>query len=306
MDNNVCAPGKYDAVNNTCFSLEQVIELASAYNRYVSKSQLNPRQMGGSYGKLIVIKNNSTKKYLLSELHDRFKNTCGGNELCLTKQAFMNKIVSEEYRDDIINRSFRPVGPNGSTEWLSNSDIDQIMYQYEEPYANFKFMGAVPSDCDKHSFCSLYSLDFDKFLNEKKEKLGIVFNHDVHGQPGSHWVGMYIDILKGHLYYCDSAGGKPKGRINKNIDLFREYYKNKTGKDIVLKINTKSYQKDSSECGIYSCCALINFLSGISFEDFIANPLNFKEINTCRNAYFSNIPTNKKANKSCDPAFINT
>lgn len=306
MENNTCAPGKYDAVNNTCFSLEQVVELASAYNRHVSKLQLNPRQTGGFYGKLITIKNNSTKKYLLSELHDRFKNTCSGNELCLTKQDFMNKIVSEEYRKDIINESFRPTGPKGATDWLSNTDIDHIMEQYEKTYKDFKFMGAVPSDCDKFSFCALYSLDFDNYLKEKKTKLGIVFNHDVYGEPGSHWVSMYINISKGHLYYCDSAGGKPKGRINKNIDSFRDYYKNKTGKDIILKINTKSYQKDNSECGIYSCCAIISFLAGISFENFIENPLNFKEINTCRRAYFNNASIKGKAHKSCDPAFINT
>lgn len=303
MNNNTCAPSKYDKDNNTCFTLDQIVELSKAYNRHVTKTELNPnnnRINGGT--KLIEIK--PDKKYLLKQLHNIFKDTCSGNEACITQQEFMNRIVSSEYRDDIINNSFRPIGPEKPEEWLSTVDIDQIMKQYEKVYSDFKFMGAVPSDCDNLNFCSLYSLNFEKFIKNKITKLGIVFNHDSYGEPGSHWVSMFIDIINGNLYYCDSNGDNPKGRIGETIKKFNDYHKNKTGNNINKKINTIAYQKDNSECGVYSCNFIIRLLSGETFKQIVERPLKFNEINSCRNVYFSNKPSNKKINQLCDPGFI--
>src|SRR6266576_3986837 len=156
MNDNVCAPGKYDEKNNTCFSLEQLIELAGAYNRYILKNNI------GKSADIIIIK--PDKKFLLKELHTRFDNICSGNEICITKQNFMNSIISKELYHNIINNTFRPNGPTKGTEWLSSVDIEQIMKQYEDVHPDFKFIGAVASDCDQVQRCALYSLNFDKFL----------------------------------------------------------------------------------------------------------------------------------------------
>jgi len=289
-------------MNNNGFPLDQLVELTKAYNRYVSKLRLDPKQ--NLYGGSGLIKINPNKSYLLSELQAKFNHVCSGN---ISKQDFMNEIVSKEYRDTIIRGGGSAcIGPKGETEWLSTSDIDCIMKKYEEEYSDFIFLGAVPSDCDKLSFCTLYSLDFEKFSEDKITKVGIVFNHDVHGQPGSHWVGMYINIPDGHIYYCDSVGGKPRGRIGQTIDKFCAYYENKTKKNAVCKINNIRYQgpNDNSECGVYACNFLIRLLAGETFEEIIENPLKFEEINSCRNIYFSNGPTKKKTHKLCDPNSI--
>jgi hypothetical protein len=302
MENNICAPNKYDATNQTCFTLNQLLELAGAYNRFVAKKILHPKP-NKQLPKLKLINIKPEKKYLLNELHDRFLNVCDHNELCWTKQEFMNEIVSKEYRDDIVG-SLRPEGPTKPNEWLSTADIDQIMEQYEKVYPDFKFLGAVPSDCDKWKFCSLHhtKLNFDQLLKDKIKRLGIVFNHDVHGEPGSHWVAMYINIPKGQIFYCDSTGKEPIGRIKDVIGGFGDYYKNKWGKKIDYQINLNAYQTDSSECGIYSCNFLIRLLNGETFEHIISRPLKFDEINSCRNVYFSNRPIKKKkGNKLCDP-----
>ncbi|BCS83220.1 putative thiol protease [Cotonvirus japonicus] len=296
---NNCAPGGYDNKNKTCFSLQQLIEMAKAYNRYVSKTKLNP-QKNYNFGKAGLIDIKSDKKYLLSQFKDRFDKVCRGNEICLTQQAFMNEIVGDMYQE-ISTETFRVEGPDKSQEWLSSKDIDGIMKQYEKIYPNFKFLGAVPSNCDEVSICSLYNLNFDKFFNEGINYLGIIFNHDKFGQPGSHWVSMFIDINNGKLYYCDSSGSLPIGNINKIIKLFSNYYKKKTNEDIIYKHNKKSYQKDGSECGVYSCNFIIRMLSGETFENIINNPLTFQEINSCRNVYFRNETSKFSKNKLCDP-----
>jgi len=301
-NNNICAPTKYDSKLDTCFSLEVLIELAGAYNRYVTKIKLSPKknkeiEVGGSS----LIKITNDKKYLHDELKSRFDQVCGGNEICITTQKFMVE-VQGEMDQDILYGTFRVTGPPGQKEWLSTKDIDGIMQQYEEPYPEFKFLGAVPLDCDKLNFCALYNLNFDQHMKRGKEKLGIVFNHDRHGQSGSHWVGLYINIPKGQCYYCDSLGKKPFGDILDGVAKFKTYYKKKFNSEVDYQWNKNPYQKDGSECGVYSCNFLIRSLAGESFDEITNNPLTFEEINACRNIYFSNQPSKHHPNEArCDP-----
>lgn len=299
MDNNICAPKRFDDVNNTCFSTDQLYEMAKAYNRYITKNRLKPNRIAATdQADLINIKKD--KKHLLTELLTKFNNVCNSDQYCLTQQSFMNEVV-QEMRDEIDNNTFRTKGPKDANEWLSTLDINNIMKQYEKIYTNFKFLGAVPLNCDEYSFCSLYNIDFNKCHEKKIRYLGIIFNLDRHGQPGSHWVSMFIDLDGGEINFCDSNGKPPIDNMLTIINKFKDYYKSKTGKDIIYKYNTKSYQKDSSECGIYSCNFIIRRLSGESFEDVTNNSLGFKEINSCRNIYFRNKPSNYKAHILCDP-----
>lgn len=291
---NICAPKKYDDKNKTCFNLEQLIEIIRAYNRYVTRTNLNPGKNIDTT--LIPIKND--KLYLLKELKKRFEDVCDNDEVCMTKQAFMNEII-KEMKYDIENNIFRIYGPNDSKEWLSTTDIDGIMKQYENIYS-FKFLGAVPLDCDEYSFCSLYKINFEKYMKKNIDKIGIIFNLDRYGQPGSHWVALLIEIKNGEIYYCDSNGREPIDNIYKIIEEFNKYCK-KNKKEMIYKYNNKSYQKDGSECGVYSCNFLIRKLSGENFNDIINNPLKFQDINSCRNIYFRNKPSKYDPHKKCDP-----
>jgi hypothetical protein len=298
MNKNICAPNKYDSENDTCFSLDQVIELIKAFNKHITKINLSPTTKVSYDATPIKISDN--KSQMLTDLNNRFISICSGKEMCLLKQDFMNEIVDKNMYNDITTNTFRVKGPDGSTDWLSTIDIDGIMHQYEEVYSDFHFLGAVPSDCDAVDYCVLHDINFDDELNKGINRLGIIFNHDTHKQSGSHWVSMFIDIPKATLYYVDSVGKDPVGRINKFIDTFKKYSENK-GKKFVYKKNKFSYQTDDSECGIYSCNFLIRLLAGESFEHIIENPLDFKAINSCRNIYFNNPISKANAHKMCDP-----
>lgn len=302
MNQYKCAPHKYDAKHDTCFTLDEIIEIAGAYNRYITKVRLSPEfiaEIGGA----TPIKIKKDKAYLLKEIWKKFERICQKDDYCLTKQAFMNEIVPD-MKDEILNGSLKPNGPKGPTEWLSNKNIDDYMKMYEKVYSDFKFMGAVPLDCNDHSFCSLYKIDYDKLDKKGIKRIGVIFNHDKYGQGGSHWVAMMIDLDKGEIYYCDSTGKGPIENINTVIKGFKEYCK-KNGKEVVHKNNKSSYQKDSSECGVYSCNFLIRLLSGESFDSIINNSLKFEEINSCRNAYFRNGTSKHKIHPKCEPAIKN-
>lgn len=298
---SICAPHKkYDSKNKTCFTLEQLVEMVGAYNRHITKEKLKPNT-NNLYTNAILIPIKQDKTFLLKELKKRFETICKNDEICLTQQSFMNEIV-DEMRNEISEYTFRTNGPNNSKEWLSTTNIDEIMKQYEKKYPNFKFLGAVPLNCDEVSFCSLFGIDFNKYFEQGVNYLGIIFNHDRFGEPGSHWVSMFIDINNGKLYFCDSAGKPPIGNIHTIIKKFTDFYKKKTGKNIIYKYNNRSYQKDNSECGVYSCNFIIRKLSGESFENIINNPLTFPEINSCRNVYFRNKSSKYNIHDKCDPS----
>jgi hypothetical protein len=297
---NYCAPGKYDPKAKTCFTIEQLIEIAKAFNKYVTKNNLG--SVNNVYFDTSLINIKPDKSYLVKEIMNRFRKICD-NDKCLTKQDFMNEITTE-MREDIMTGTFRPEGPTNPKEWLSTSDIDGIMIQYEKVYPDFKFMGAVPLDCNDHSFCSLFKLDFDQLIKEGKNQLGIVFNLDKVGEPGSHWVAMYINLKgppEGEICFCDSTGKPPVENINTVIKEFKKWYQTKYGMAPEYCFNKNKYQKDTSECGVYSCNFLIRRLAGQSFNEIVNNPLNFKEINSCRNVYFSNNPSKHNEIDRCDP-----
>ena len=296
---NICAPDKYDKNSKSCFTTNQLIEMTKAYNRYVTKQRMAPSR-NNNFNNAELIKIKSDKEYLIDNLMKRFNNVCNGNEICLTQQDFMNDVL-KEVRDDIENDTFRPNGPAKSTEWLSTTDINNIMKQYETVFPGFKFMGAVPLDCNDHSFCSLYQINFNEHENNGITKMGVVFNHDRYGESGSHWVALYINIEAGEIYFCDSMGKEPIGNIKHVIKSYMDYYKKKTGTNAIYRQNTKSYQKDQSECGVYSCNFIIRNLNGEKFEDIVNNPLTFQGINSCRNVYFRNKTSKFKENPMCDP-----
>ena len=47
----------------------------------------------------------------------------------------------------------------------------------------------------------------------------MVINLDTHDKGGSHWVGLYTDLLKKQIYFFDSYGHKPEKEI-KNFMKF--------------------------------------------------------------------------------------
>ena len=302
MNAKICGPNKYNSQTGSCFTSEEIVEMVKGYNRYIADNKLSPVPSRISPEIQFIDMKNLDKKYLLSQLRDRFNNICHGNDACLTQQAFMNEIIGE-MQEQILEGAIRPEGPAKSTEWLGTEHIQKTMQQYEGVYNDFKFIGAVPLDCDKLSFCGLFNINYDKLTKSGINKIGVVFNHDVHGDPGSHWVALYIDIPEGVVDFCDSMGKGPIEHINDVIEKFTNYHKKTTGRNVTFKQNTKRYQRDGSECGVYSCNFIIRRLAGESFEEITSNYLDFKGINSCRNAYFSNQPSKYEPHKLCDPSF---
>ena len=277
-----CAPGK-KFTEGSCFTVDNLVQIAEEFNKQHPKKSFS------------IIKD---KKYLLKHLTSKLsKNYNCNDEICWLNTSLVKNLNNNE----IQYYTFRPEGPDGQYEWLSTTDINNVMHQYEEKYPEFNFLGAVPYDFEDLEGLDTYQLDFDDLLEEGKSKIGLVINLDTHDKSGSHWVGLYSDLLNRKIYFFDSFAKKPGKRIRNFIAKIFEYTYNKKHNtnlniDKILKggnlskydvrYNKVQHQFKNSECGVYSMNFIIRLLNGETFDEIVNNVTKDDAMNACRRVYF--------------------
>jgi hypothetical protein len=291
-----CAPNK-KFMDGSCFSIESLKLIAAEYNKINTKN---------------LIKINDNKKNMIDQLTKAFSKSCS-NQTCWLRTDIVKKIKDDEIHDN----TFRPSGPSVGYDWLSTTNINNVINQYENKYDDFVFLGALPNDFQELEIFGLSNIDFDDFVTEGKTKIGLVINLDTHDKSGSHWVGLYTDLKKNQIYYFDSLGHKPGPRIKKfNNKILNYMYKKKYNNELQIggllkkinknkknsskyitmlsdklnkfdiRYNNIQHQKQDSECGVYSINFIIRSAKGESFNSIIENITTDAEINECRNVYF--------------------
>lgn len=290
-DDKKCAPGK-KFKDGSCFTLKSLQKIANQYNK--------------KYDNKINITDN--KEDLVKQLEKKI--TKCDTQSCWLRQNFIQELEN----DEINNNTLRPKGPTKKYEWLSTTNINQVVNQYQKANSKFIFMGAVPYDWDDLPILGLRNLDFADLEKNGKEKIGIVFNLDKHNQPGSHWVALYTDLKAKQVYFFDSFAVPPGKRIKKFITKVVKYiykrdnnktlkvnsilnhlkknkqkYHSSNLKNIDLRYNTIQHQFGNSECGVYSINFIIRLAQGESFDNITTNITKDDEMNECRKEYFRNV-----------------
>lgn len=290
-----CAPTK-KFVDGSCFTLESLKLIANEYNRTHNKNLINI---------------NENKENLVSQITNAFSKSCSSQTCWLRTE-----IVKNIKNDEIHKNTFRPTGPSNNYNWLSTTNINDVINQYEEKYNDFVFLGAVPNDFQEISMLGLSDIDFDDFLSEGKNQIGFVINLDTHDKKGSHWVALYINLTKNQIYYFDSLGDEPGSRIRKfNNKVLKFMYKKKYNKDLQIgklinkikknkhsskyinilnkkldnfdiRYNNITHQLKNSECGVYSINFILRIVKGESFDDITKNITTDDKMNECRKVYF--------------------
>ena len=295
-----CAPSK-TYKDGSCLSLKSLKVIAENYNKK-NNDKIN-------------ISDN--KNELVEILEKKLANKCD-NQTCWLRLDIIKEIENEKIKDDIENNTFRPNGPTKKFEWLSTTDINDVVSQYQEKYKDFLFLGAVPADFEELPVLGISNLNFEELVKEGKTKIGMVINLDDSSQSGSHWVALYTNLLQGQIYYFDSFGKKPYKKTKKFINKIVKYlYKNKYNKDIKIKTifkaydgkikggallnelkffdikyNTIQHQFKNSECGVYSMNFIIRLVSGQTFDHITQNITKDDKMNECRGVYFRNVLNN--------------
>jgi len=293
-----CAPSK-SFKDGSCLTLKSLKSIIESYNKNIKDIE-----------KKIVISNNKSK--MVKQLEERLSDKCN-NQTCWLRLDIVQQL-EDKVKEDILKNTFRPEGPEKKYTWLSTSDINDVVTQYQEKHQDFLFLGALPADFDELEVLGISSLDFSELEEEKKHKIGIVINLDVHTQGGSHWVALYTDLKKGQIYYFDSFAKKPYIRTKKFINRIVKYiYKKKYNKefnitafikkitsngetkylnklkDFDIRYNTVQHQFNNSECGVYSINFIVRLVGGESFDEITQNITKDNDMNKCRTKYFRNV-----------------
>lgn len=275
-----CAPGT-SFESGSCIQINILVEMAKAYNLNAGESKIK------LYNNMEVLNPKKYKKYLLAQFNKRLGDKCT-TQKCWSEQSFISN-MKKMAKDELEKYTFRPDGPDGRFEWLNTININEVMEQYEVKHKDFKFLGAVPIDFDSFARFGIKNLNYSELVKNGKSKLGIIFNLDEHDQPGSHWVSMYADLLKGKVYYFDSYGTRPEKRIRTFMRRLANFSQTGLGiKELDVDYNKIRHQYENSECGVYSINFITRLLRGDKFNEICGSKIPDKKINKCRNIYFGN------------------
>lgn len=283
-----------------CGTIETLMAMIEAHNKFMDKKDHIHMDM-----KLAIDNPHRFKKAMVRGLAKSIGDKCTTHK-CWTRQKFIHLMEDAAY-EELTKYTHRPDSPQGKFDWLSTFDINDSMMQYEKKYNRpkptksnhdrlegkttvslFKFFGAVPMDFALLRQLEIATADYKKLYDAEIRKLGIIFNLDNHDQPGSHWVAMFTDLDKGHIFYFDSYGVIPEPRVR---ELMRKQFVfmrsiGIPSDQIRVEYNRTQHQRENSECGVYSMNVIIRMLRGDEFVEICKNVVPDKKINKCRLVYF--------------------
>jgi hypothetical protein len=200
--------------------------------------------------------------------------------------SFVKALPFDETRkNEIIRTYLRPQRPDSwksdPDKWLNSLDIENVMNQYEEAYQEFEFMGPFPIDFSapdpytKSGKClveEICELRVDEAIKQGTKYIGIIYNLDPHHKGGSHWVALFINLVKHETNYFDSYGNVAQNikgiQVPGQIQTFMRWIKTQDP-SMILQYNGNRWQYENSECGMYCLYFIIRMLMGDDFKAFV-------------------------------------
>ena len=283
-----CAPNK-KFEQGSCFTIKDLENITNEYN----KTHPNNKKS--------IIKE---KRFLLKTVNNIMKDeyNCKDNDQVCWVESKLLKNNDNEELNLIANETLRPAGPKGMKDWLSTSDINRVMLQYEDKFKDFKFFGAVPRDFDQLPQLEICNVNIKKLVSTGKTKMGMVINLDTSDMNGSHWVALFANLNKNQIYFFDSFAEPPKKEFTILIKKILNYMYCKTNnvdvkldnftcrvikcKQYDIQYNKKQHQFKNSECGVYSMNFIIRLLNGESFKSIESDIMKDDKMLQCRGVYF--------------------
>jgi len=276
-----CSPGEND-VDGSCLDDDIVIKVAKTLNN-----------MSKTDKKLNEITLNRSPEDIHDDVCKEISKISNcSSEACWQKIKSLMEALGPDKEE--FKNSFKPIMPDkwiqNYNEWLSTFDIEECLKQHMESDEKFYFYGAVPMDFRKCSVSNLCNFEMKEHLINSKSKIGIVFNTDPSTKGGEHWISMYIDLGKHNsdnygIYYFDSFGKKPSMEVKELIQKIINQGSQCNRKPLYF-YNDYPYQKENSQCGMYSIHFIKSMLEGLSFEDYLDTKLNDGLMIQLRNQYF--------------------
>ena len=277
-----CAPSMTFS-NGSCISLDMLVKMAIAYNKFNAKHNKNDRIILNDT--MQIMKPDKYKKKLITQFKDKIK-SCS-DQKCWVEQDFM-KYMDVKLKNKALKDTFRPYGPTAdqASVWLNTTNIDEVMTQYEDIYKDFKYLATVPIDFNELDYYPLKGINFNDYVKKGKMKLGVVFNLDTSKQSGSHWTGLLINFDSGQILYSDSYGVPADKRINDFMQKAGKFIKDELGMKPLIKVSRKRHQYGGSQCGMFSMFFILSLLEGKTFEEINSKRIPDEFVNKYRIEFF--------------------
>lgn len=265
----------------------------------IKKSCLNDKLL--NYMKIIWNKRHPDNKIISKqpkEIWDKMNQNMNGscsNELCWIE----NTIQDTRMKNNLKKKLFAPFAPKSwkknKDEWLSSTDLLNVMKQYEDSYDHFKFFGPSPIDFNSVEYNNecvwpeICNIDIRKLLKQHKTKLGFIFNTDKHYQDGSHWISLFVDLDKHMIFFFDSNGTKEPKEIKTFKKELQEQCLSKCGLNMKLDSNYPfEHQYKDGQCGMYCLYFIISLLKkSHNFEYFKKKRIPDKQVEKLRKIYYN-------------------
>lgn len=296
-----CAPGR-GRNGGTCFTPTELRRIAIAWNK------ANPLHVP------IATHPRRSGEALWNDIDSKMRAECT-NEYCWTQRSTLTR-HDPAVGGALAAKSFRPAAPvswrANPNEWLSTTDIQAVLAQYEHAHPGFKFIGAVPVDfaspadyggmgqCVVQELCAV---DVQRWINRSIHQLGIVFNMDAHDEPGSHWTSLYADFDANVLLYYDSFGDRPPPEVQALMDKLAVQLEARHGTPPTVRANETRHQFHNTECGVYSIYFVAQMLehrkAGFgsaldAYASYMSVGLNDKQMNRYRKVFFRTLYGDEK------------
>jgi hypothetical protein len=257
---DACSPKSVSGYQDsaTCYPYDALQVIAKKWNKSNPDDLIVPQK---------------SKKELWHELFDKIPQC--DNEWCWLDQDFLRELKNNKK----LRESFKPPIPKKKWQWLTTDDIENSCRQYEQVVPTFAFLGAYPIDFERIYHYIFGKFKPQKYLDKGYKSIGVVFNEDPHDQPGSHWVGLYIDLVKNIAYFFDSYGDPPHKRVQKWIEKIKPQFN--------LKYNRTEHQLKNSECGVYTIHFIVRMALGVPFRTIEKDIIRDSQINRKRKMYFN-------------------
>lgn len=215
------------------------------------------------------------------------------------EQDWVSAALTKEKTEKLKDKLYRPEAPeewrDNPRAWLSTTDIEEALEQYEIKFPTFKCFGASPIDFDLKNntgSCAVNNLckiNLRQLIKERKpgvDFIGVVFNLDKHNESGSHWISLFVNIPKGELNFWDSFAVNPPPEVSALMKKIQSQAQ-ELGIKLKIQINKKQHQFKNTECGMYSINFIVKQLEGKTFTEVCTHIINDDKMNGMRNEYFS-------------------
>ena len=258
-EQNYCAHGRDNKI--TCYNKDELLVIV--------------KKIEDKEGRELNFKRDEEPIQLWKDISAYMKSTYGcQDELCWVEKLKIKEIEEVAFKPKMpnewikCNSNFAP-NNNCMNTWLSNIEIDEVMEQFQKNINHFDYLGANPIDFANFSNKKINHFTIKESLENKKTKIGVIFNTDPSYKGGQHWICGFIDLENKEINYFDSYGSN--GSYPKEInDFFTKLVEEgkSLGIEFAIKKNTVRHQYKNSECGVY-CLKFISERLEKSFEKIV-------------------------------------